>query len=460
MPRTTALAGSDTALFRGTAGLFAVTLFLGGGGAPNPIVQGLLEALAFGWLTFLAWLTVFRRDFPRDGRALWCVVAAVLVVTLIELAPLPYTVWSALPGRELPARVLAAASLGKPWMPLSLDPAQTVVSVIALIPGVALSFSFYHLAPVRRIALVRIAIVVILISALLGAVQASMPGTPALYIHKKTYFDLPSGLFANRNFQGELLLQGILLCALQLRLADARAALGSRRVRLAPFDILCLVAIPFLAIMALATVSRFAALMLGPVLVAGFVLAWKPSLRLFAVAAAAMVAAAGAFAVVGRTLSASLMERFRQGGSRSEMIPDIWAAVRHYFPAGSGLGTFDPAFRQFESLDKVGPSYLNHAHNDYLEILLETGIVGGALAALGIAIFAGRSIHLWRKASPGSYALFQRTAVLGVALTLLHSAVDYPLRTMTIQGLVALYLTIVFSAAPEPGPRHSRGSAR
>jgi O-antigen ligase len=86
----------------------------------------------------------------------------------------------------------------------------------------------------------------------------------------------------------------------------------------------------------------------------------------------------------------------------------------------------------------VSSIYFNHAHNDYLELWLETGIVGASVFAAFAAWLVLRLVAVWipcvgrRPATALSVA-----ASLSIILLLAHSIVDYPLRTESLAVLFA-----------------------
>lgn len=432
----------------GTHGLFFLLLLLGGGGAPNPLMQALLEAAALAWLLFLLWAHLFHKTLPKE--ALWPIafLAALLLLPALQMVPLPYSIWSTLPGREQAVEAVRLAGLGAPWMPISLAPERTVTSALPLIGALAMMVGAYMLEPERRLSLLRVALVVALISAFVGALQFTMPNTPTLYLHKKTYFDLPSGLFANRNFQSDLLLIGILLCAANLRMLGFTEKLKKRTLPMpTPWETICLLGIPFLTLMALATLSRSGAVMLAPTLLAAFVIASpRATWRVIAAGVGLLAAAGASFFLFAQSLREALLSRFEAEASRLDALPDLAEAARLYFPVGSGVGTFDPIFRTVESLSFVHPPYFNHAHNDYAEILIEAGLAGILLVALFLAAYAARmALLMLRKGDRSNYLWMQRTAGIGIGILLVHSLADYPLRTMTLQALFAVFCVLLFS---------------
>ena len=60
-------------------------------------------------------------------------------------------------------------------------------------------------------------------------------------------------------------------------------------------------------------------------------------------------------------------------------------------PLGAGLGTFVPVYAMFEKPEKLSLFYVNRAHNDVLELWLETGVLGLILMVLfAIWLVVGR----------------------------------------------------------------------
>jgi O-antigen ligase len=117
-------------------------------------------------------------------------------------------------------------------------------------------------------------------------------------------------------------------------------------------------------------------------------------------------------------------------------------AAKAYMPLGSGIGTFIPVYATFERPeDTFGNAYVNHAHNDVLELWLETGVAGASLGALFAIWLMLRSVAIWRGGpAPGMLELdrhLARAATMVAALLVAHSFVDYPLRTGALMTLMA-----------------------
>ena len=89
----------------------------------------------------------------------------------------------------------------------------------------------------------------------------------------------------------------------------------------------------------------------------------------------------------------------------------------------------------FETPPEISQSYVNHAHNDWLELTLETGLPGLILAVLFLAWFAIATYRIWRRGDSGIDSLLAQAATITVTLLLAHSLVDYPLRTTALACL-------------------------
>ncbi|MGO8736812.1 MAG: O-antigen ligase family protein [Terriglobia bacterium] len=118
--------------------------------------------------------------------------------------------------------------------------------------------------------------------------------------------------------------------------------------------------------------------------------------------------------------------------------------VRDYPAVGTGLGTFGVAFRRYQttSLDL----FIDHAHNDYLEVTTDTGILGAALLFIPIMGLLIKMILAY----VGARGAYRRSVLLacigGTAALLTHSAADFNLQIPANALLFAVVLGIGFKA--------------
>jgi O-antigen ligase len=132
-------------------------------------------------------------------------------------------------------------------------------------------------------------------------------------------------------------------------------------------------------------------------------------------------------------------------------------AAADFAPWGTGLGTFRQAFQPYEVDDDPEDAIVNHAHNDYLELWLEGGVPAAVLLAAGGAIWLAVGLALLRRTpeagTPESRdRLIGRSAWLAASLALVHSSMDYPLRTTANLAVFSVLAGIAFAAASrQPG---------
>ena len=92
---------------------------------------------------------------------------------------------------------------------------------------------------------------------------------------------------------------------------------------------------------------------------------------------------------------------------------------------GTGLGTLQETFPRYETL--YDGLVVNHAHNDYVEALAETGIIGGILGvAFLVILFREAWIRLQRAKNLMDLA-FHVGAFSACCGLLVHSFVDFNL---------------------------------
>jgi O-antigen ligase len=109
-------------------------------------------------------------------------------------------------------------------------------------------------------------------------------------------------------------------------------------------------------------------------------------------------------------------------------------------PFGAGLGSFVKVYRLYESPDAVTTEYVIHAHNDYVELALELGLPGVILLLLFFGWWLVQSLAVWRKSEGGPWA---RAASIASAAVLVHSLVDFPLRTAAISACFAMCVALL-----------------
>jgi putative inorganic carbon (HCO3(-)) transporter len=145
-----------------------------------------------------------------------------------------------------------------------------------------------------------------------------------------------------------------------------------------------------------------------------------------------LVAAILAPLVLGAVLSMDrLIDRIDNLGledSRYELRLLGYRMIQDYALFGSGAGTFRHVYPAYEQTVFSHGRLQHHVHNDYLELLIETGIIGFALfgGAIGLWLWAIVSPPMPRGDKVTYY--ISLACFAGVMSLLVHSLVDWNLR--------------------------------
>jgi len=255
--------------------------------------------------------------------------------------------------------------------------------------------------------------------AALGSVQEFTAGGKLYWVRSPKFGGPIFGPYVNRNHYAgamELLFPFALIGSLKHGLG------GSKRALLA-FASLLMIATIFLC----GSRGGFIAVVLQIVFLA-VIIFWRSrhvgvvlSLTLLFVITAAFGTWLGSDRLLGR-----LAEVDKEGG-RIQLVKDSMLMFREHPVTGWGLGTFPVVYPKFRSF--ATDLYVNEAHNDFIQLLVETGILGfGTGIALLIIVFR-RGIQNIRNTVFGSWRTIgicaSLVAVVGLSV---HSLFDFNLQ--------------------------------
>jgi len=125
---------------------------------------------------------------------------------------------------------------------------------------------------------------------------------------------------------------------------------------------------------------------------------------------------------------------------RVSMYRDTWKIIEHCPWMGTGLGTLVAVYPGFES--QYDGRIVDHAHNDYLELLADTGLVGGVCGLAFLVLLTRGGLANWRKSGDPRVHAMQSGALAGCGGVLLHSLVEFNLHIPS-NGLLFLLLTAI-----------------
>lgn len=428
-----------------------------------PVLRGgdyfiALIPIEIGGLVVLAALALQGYAHRLDPCVI-AVLASPLVIGIVQLAPLPIGWWESLPGHTRYAEALRAVGAATAqWRPASISPDATRASLLAGIPLAAAFLLGYFASVPQMRTLLRLVAAVAFAEVLLGLLQLSGGERSPFYFGFMTYGS-PIGSLGTRNEYANLLAMALgayiwlaydaIRYSMRLQPgAPWRSGRFDSRHALAAWVTGGLVIVLGILI----SHSRAGALFgLGAALAglaaAGLrVFGWSRGWR-FAVPIAAVLLLGAAMMIGPEALLSRVSGHQLQqsAGFRRELWRTSWQAAWAYFPFGSGWGTFDLAYRPFQTPSIVG--FANHAHMDYLEMFLEGGALFIAFAACFAYLAARRTAWLlqraWQQRTLDRESMM--AALCGIALAgfLAHALVDFPMR-VPANAILASLLAGVF----------------
>jgi len=400
----------------------------------------------------------------REIRGYLLFAAACVALIAVQLVPLPPDVWTALPGREYYATAATIAAIDQPWRPISLSPDLTWASLVGMLPPLAALLGMFAAGWWRGSSYLTLLLLIVLFSAGLGLAQLGGGPETSLRFYAVTNNQEPVGIFANRNHQALLIALAIPMAACWARLHEARG------YKINPRWLAVGAAMLLIPIMLL-TGSRSGMVLtaLGLLPGAAFLFSTGRTGRRPQIRALRDVLLPAGLLLLVTALSllmsrAMAVDRFLgtdlSSENRLRVIEPGLEMARQFFPIGSGLGTFDPAFRRFEPFEMISRSYMNQAHSDLLQLTIEAGVLGLMLLLVYLVWWTRRTFVLWRS-EPGR----DHTPHLGrlgsviTGMILLASIVEYPLRTPFFAVLFVVASLWMLAGRPAAGEGGRRATA-
>lgn len=441
---------SDT-IRKGIAPAYLLLCLVVGGSVQGVWANAFLQLVAIAVIAWAA-LDGHAAPAPRRARQLGAIIALALLLAAIQLVPLPPSLWAALPGRAAVAGGFALLGVSPGWLPLSLSPYDSLATLATLLPPLAMLAAIIRLG--CHSSWLALSVVAATAAAVvLGVLQVASPASAASpwYLYPISNFGVATGFFANSNHMATLLLVAVpFVAALG---ATARGWTEDARKRGAAMVIVGGALVVILVGLALNGSLAGYGLVL-PVTIASLLLIVRPRARWVRSTALAL----GLLSLVSFVLlvASPLNERLVARGAatslstRQTMLGHSVEAYKAFGPAGTGLGTFRDVYRSFEQPSGVDRTFVNHAHNDYLELVVEMGLPGIALILLFLAWW-GRA--LWQVGRSQAFDQYAAAGAISSAAILVHSLVDFPLRTAAVSALFATSLALMIVSKRSVGSK-------
>ncbi len=136
-------------------------------------------------------------------------------------------------------------------------------------------------------------------------------------------------------------------------------------------------------------------------------------------------------------------------GKRASMRQDTWRIFLDHPWTGTGLGTLQTVFPAYET--NYDGKIVNHAHDDYLEGLAETGIAGGICGACFLGVLFLVSLRQLLQLDKPFAAALHLSGLVGCSGLLVHSLADFNLH-IPANAVLFLLMAHLATGAVIPSP--------
>ncbi|QTD54842.1 O-antigen ligase family protein [Parasphingorhabdus cellanae] len=438
---------------------FAIVFFTGGGARDD--IQSLLMLRPLAVLFCAYALAVKIPGQWRERLFPIYIACSLLALMVFQLIPLPPSIWTGLPGRQIFSDIANIAGIEQPWRPLSLSPSRTLNSLFSLAVPIAAMMLYLNLDNEYRKRAIPVIIILCAVSGLWAVFQMVGPSRGPLYLYRITNFGSGVGLFANRNHQAVVLSCAIVMLGWYAASQKPNAKLAVLKLYASIATMLVFIPLIFV------TGSRAGLLLMVPSLLFALFFIYfgrynsrnarrqnrprnrkqrfvSPRQVILFVSGSAIIGFAALSVIFSRSLAYDRL--FNSGGInelRIQVLPTLITMIRDYMPWGSGFGSFEHVYKIYEPLKLLNPSYFNQAHNDWLQYPIEGGAAAVLIAVLGGCWFLIRLTQLaknWRFSRHEKYAAIM---CISIMLFLLAASIgDYPLRVPSVIALFAVLACI------------------
>lgn len=431
-------------------------------GGVQPLVYSLMELSTF---VLILVLLVYQSRRGKIDIPFPVIVLPLLFFVVLQLVPLPASVVTLLsPWRAMNVAGLISRGSNASWTTLSIYPHDTEVALLKLLAYccafvlAAYSFDWNRKGNI----LIRGLILLGCIEAVYGIVQY-LTGFQKIFTYSKRFYtEEATGTYINRNH-----FAGLLELTLPLVIASAfysyqitsesrrsrqarRSNTGSSSARYQAVFYLFLAVVMAVALVfsrsRMGTLAAVVSIVLLGLLAQVRVRrkAWALGILLF------LACIVGYGLWIGLDPVLARFERIGEPGylemeGRLSIWRDGLRLISSYPLTGTGLGTFGVAFRRFQG--SLVEYYVDHAHNDYLELTAELGVFGVALLLIPVFYLWGRMVVKFFGAS-GRY---HRSVLLGcvgsICAMLIHTGADFNLQLPANALIFSVLLGIGYKAS-------------
>jgi len=432
---------------------------LGGANENNFIANAILQY--FGAPLIPVSMYIIAKTEPRFIKLLYLLCGLMLLFILVQLTPLPIWIWKQIPFHDLATNGLSTADVKNPVTSISLDPNMTWISILSTIPSFAIFFGFLSLNSRERNFIILLILACGMISAFLGFVQFSQNSEKAFYFYSNAGVGDLLGFFKNRNHFSALMYAltpfatVVLANSVAMKFSDRRKNTSDGNLPLLIYGLSSLFVLIVACIMARSRAG--VGILMISLFLNAFLPRWKSlgrrfnfhEKKIFQKILFGFVLFSLLFALefgFSRLMARIETDPFQD--ARISIAKNTYQAAWRALPYGTGLGTFQKIYGLIEPIRDVIPhKFANRAHNDYLEFILETGILGVITIFGFILWYSFRTYGVWfNNKFEGQDLDYSRAASISIGLLLIHSFVDYPLRTQALMGVFVISCALLLVA--------------
>lgn len=396
------------------------------GGVEIQNAQVLLQTLAIITLT-----TLFAslRSYNFLSRSKWLFIFLLVITPIIYLIPLTTTLWELIPGRDIYIQIahwIDNDELEHINKTLSVIPYKTEFALFALLPPLAIFLVVVYLPPNSIRTILYVAIAIAAGEAMLAVIQFGKSDDYFYFGIPRLKEDVAHGTYLNPDHFSTLMAIMlpfiVALFTYELRSKKDLNLDNSRTIGLS--------IIYFLIILLFFIAAFFSGSRAGiPLTFLSGIFAYSMFTRntqnktKFIIVGVVGIAFIG---ILASTDISSVINRFITENpfldGRWKIFSNTFAGILEFFPFGSGPGTFPDVYRIFQPVDQSG--FINHAHNDYLELVFDTGLLGIIIIIAFFVLF----IKQWARVKHPKKLKFkyiQAAAGISLIIFLLHSLVEF-----------------------------------
>lgn len=410
--------------------LIFLTIVLGGTASAVYTLKVPLYFISLAFIVHAIW----TRKNPFSALLRPPVVIGALLILLfgLYLIPLPASIWTELAGRDIVKTSFDLVGAETPSLPLSLAPQATYLSVFNFLPLIAITLIMLLSAQQSEIKKAEKTIIfTAVLSLIIGIVDV------ATKQHLFSAYDvysrgLPVGMFPNINHQAVLMVIAMPLAIYYLH--KGQSSRSSPSLVVSTFSAMAVITLILGVFLCRSTAGY--GLTIIALSAALFIMNRKKKLSfLFLMPILVLAIAAGADLLTGGKFITPVLEKFSStfASSRGQIYATSLEAAREFGVFGIGPGAFEPVYRIFENKETISKIYINAVHNDYIQLFMEFGIWGAIWMLAGVIwyIKAVYGVSKSRSSRKPQYLIY----ALGIAILLVHSVVDYPLRTVSLSAV-------------------------